>query len=87
MQSSFLLPSFLLFKVRLFGREVREPFNFCFIETIDDFVGPLFYKDFFHLLLSVESDLTGRHGCLLVQIAPWCVYYCDVVFLVAYTLV
>lgn len=36
------------------------------------------------MLLTMEADLAGRHGGLFVEIAPWCVDDCDVIFLVAW---
>lgn len=83
LQGSLLLPSFLLFEFRFLSRKIRKLFNFGFIESIDNFIDSLLNKDFFDLFLAVESDLTGRHGGLFVEITPGSINYCDVVFLIA----
>ena len=41
--------------------------------------------DLFDLFWPVKSNLAGGHGSLFVEIAPWSINYCDIVFLVAYT--
>ena len=77
-----VLLSQLFGSVFLLLSEVRELFDLCLVQAVDDWVLAFWHVDALDLLLVLEADLTGGHTAILLQVRPWGVDDCDVVLLV-----
>lgn len=55
----------------------------CLVETVDDGVLALGDQDALYFAGVLEADLADLHAAVFLEVGPWCVDDCDVVFLVA----
>jgi hypothetical protein len=63
--------------------EVWLLLNLCLVKTVDDGVLALWDEDALYFAGVLEADLTDFHAAVFLEVGPWCVDDCDVVFLVA----
>lgn len=57
--------------------------NLCLVKTVDDGVLALGNQDALYFAGVLEADLADLHAAVFLEVGPWCVDDCDVVFLVA----
>lgn len=83
MESCLVTTSQLLESIISLLLEVRLLLNLCLVEAVDDRVLALGDQDALHFAGVLEANLADLHAAVFLEVGPWCIDDCDVVFLVA----